>query len=435
MALAQSPAPARRAEVLNERGNSKLDKGDFDGAIVDYSKAVELKADFASAYSNRGIAKADKGDFDGAIADYAKAIELRPDFADAYNNRGIAKQSKGDFDGAIADYSKAIQFGPADADAYNNRGIAKADKGDFDGAIADSTRAIQLNLDSARDSNNRKAIESRPEFVRWFDNRNATAYFSRGNAKANKGDFDGAIADYTKAIELNPSFAGAFNNRNNARKAKTVRAICATIIGTAIICITLFLVFRRRVVKRRAELSPKNVEPAQPPASAAGPRGPIDDSRDAKLEKNRGEAGPTSRKPFRGLSLTIGIGTCVVICLAGAALLRRPGKLLGLFVTLLPEGDPYGGMVSALHRGMSSKDVVTALGAPYLGLRDSLGSIESLQYRKDGTNTLLNIEFVGGGAITEWDILVPQNHRDGATAVIHKSGPDSYEVTEQHLMR
>ncbi len=65
-------------------GNGKLDKGDLDGAIGDYNKAIKLKHDFASAYQNRGNAKGRKGDLGGAIADHDKAIELEPDVASAY---------------------------------------------------------------------------------------------------------------------------------------------------------------------------------------------------------------------------------------------------------------------------------------------------------------------------------------------------------------
>lgn len=40
-------------------------------------------------------------------------------------------------------------------------------------------------------------------------------------AKA-RGDYDGAIADYTKAIELNPNEAGNYNNRANAYMEKKI---------------------------------------------------------------------------------------------------------------------------------------------------------------------------------------------------------------------
>ena len=38
------------------------------------------------------------------------------------------------------------------------------------------------------------------------DNMTAYDYFNRGVAKGEKQDYDGAIADYTKAIELHPKF-------------------------------------------------------------------------------------------------------------------------------------------------------------------------------------------------------------------------------------
>ena len=38
-------------------------------------------AETAADYNNRGIAKVGKGDFDGAIADYSRALELDPKFA------------------------------------------------------------------------------------------------------------------------------------------------------------------------------------------------------------------------------------------------------------------------------------------------------------------------------------------------------------------
>jgi len=45
--------------------------------------------------------------YDGAISDYTKAIELNPNLASVYYNRGIAKKMKGDIEGANADFTKA----------------------------------------------------------------------------------------------------------------------------------------------------------------------------------------------------------------------------------------------------------------------------------------------------------------------------------------
>jgi tetratricopeptide (TPR) repeat protein len=61
-------------------------------------------------YSNRGIGKQAKGDLDGAIADYNRALELNPKYATAWQNRSVAKRAKGDVDGSNADYNRAIEL-------------------------------------------------------------------------------------------------------------------------------------------------------------------------------------------------------------------------------------------------------------------------------------------------------------------------------------
>ncbi len=42
--------------------------------------------------------------------------------------------------------------------------------------------------------------------------------YIRGIARSDAGDKQGAIADYTKAIKINPQYAEAYNNRGVARK-------------------------------------------------------------------------------------------------------------------------------------------------------------------------------------------------------------------------
>src|ERR1019366_198984 len=100
------------------RGIAKKQKGELDGAIADYNRAIELDPRVVIGYNNRGTAKSAKGDLDGAIADYNRAIELDPRFVIGYLNRGNAKTQKGDLDWASADYSSALELDPRDADSY-----------------------------------------------------------------------------------------------------------------------------------------------------------------------------------------------------------------------------------------------------------------------------------------------------------------------------
>ena len=85
------------------QGVEKYNAGNYQGAIDDYTKSIEMNSQNADAYYNRGIAKYDSEDYQGAIDDYTKAIEIDPEYTSAYDNRGIPDRIEKDYQGAIAD--------------------------------------------------------------------------------------------------------------------------------------------------------------------------------------------------------------------------------------------------------------------------------------------------------------------------------------------
>jgi tetratricopeptide (TPR) repeat protein len=115
----------------SHRGEVKHLLKDYNGAIADFTRVIELENDepnepnyVAAAYYNRGNSKNELKDFYGAIADYTKFIEIVPDFnIGGYHNRGGAKYSLGDYTGAIADYTRVIEIESNYTDAYYNRGL------------------------------------------------------------------------------------------------------------------------------------------------------------------------------------------------------------------------------------------------------------------------------------------------------------------------
>ena len=86
-----------------------------------------------------------------------------------------------------------FSFAQTSAEGYFDRGNSKYDLQDYRGAIQDYSKAIEL------------------------DPSDAEAYYNRGLAKRKLQDYRGAIQDYSKAIELDPSFANAYNNRGNTK--------------------------------------------------------------------------------------------------------------------------------------------------------------------------------------------------------------------------
>ena len=174
----QKPSESGDAEFYNNRGMAYMDKGQYDQAISDYNKALEINPKFAEAYYNRGIACGGKGHFDQAISSFNKALEINQKFAEAYSNRGITYRRKGQYDQAISDYNKALEISPRYAEAYNNRGNAYGDKGQYDQAISDYNKALEIS----------------PRF--------AEVYSNRGRAYYLKGEYGKCWEDIKKAQGL-----------------------------------------------------------------------------------------------------------------------------------------------------------------------------------------------------------------------------------------
>lgn len=86
----------------------------------------------AEAYFNRGNVYISQGDYNRAIANYDRAIEIDPDSSLAYGNRAIAYVRQRNYRGAIA---------------YNNRAALFALQGDKQGTCQDLEQAAQLLLE------------------------------------------------------------------------------------------------------------------------------------------------------------------------------------------------------------------------------------------------------------------------------------------------
>ena len=138
---AQEPASA---DDFSQRGINRFEKNDFEGAIADFTRAIELKAQQQEfCFYFRGLALYRRGRLDAAIADITKAIALKqhPRF---YGDRGNMLAQKGDFESAIADLNKAIEIEPKFAKFYGDRGIVHLMRGEDSAAEADFTKCFEL---------------------------------------------------------------------------------------------------------------------------------------------------------------------------------------------------------------------------------------------------------------------------------------------------
>jgi tetratricopeptide (TPR) repeat protein len=186
--LAIDQHPSHAAAAYCARGSYWLAQNEYDKALADLTKAVELSPQDSLAWRQRGTCLLDKEDFEAAARDLTKAIELNPNDALAYDRRGFAWLSSGKFADALADFDEEIKREP-NALAYFGRGRAHQQRGDADAAIADFGRSLELN-------------PSDPD-----------TYFYRANVRIEQGRLADAMPDLDQAIRLNARFVDAFRLR------------------------------------------------------------------------------------------------------------------------------------------------------------------------------------------------------------------------------
>lgn len=245
---AQEPGPAL---ARFERAQQRYAKGDFNGAIADYTEVILLSTSrdadqkhpgrfdlaahdskrgtltfmspaLAAAYAGRALARYRQGHLAEAIADCDRALSIHPGLAQVYINRGIMLWVKDDLDAALADFDRVIKMQPQNAQVYENRGHVLFDKGNLAAALADFEKAISLSPRIAAFYSSRgQVLQAMGQVDRGLadcdhaiaiDQGFARGFYCRATALYARKDFEGALAAFRKTIELDAGLAEAHGN-------------------------------------------------------------------------------------------------------------------------------------------------------------------------------------------------------------------------------
>ena len=203
---------------------------EYEKSMPCYTKAIELDANFAEAYTNRGCVlaynfKCPKA----AIVDYTKAIELDPQDETAYKYRFDAFGYLRCYKDAIEDLNKLINLSPHPI-WYLMRGEMYCNKKCYKEAVLDFDKFIKIKIQEKKmyayfwDSMHfptvwEKAnipIQSVLDLFTYAIQQNpeqSLRYMQRGDVYRHLKFYKEAIADYTKTINLEPNFAAAYYHR------------------------------------------------------------------------------------------------------------------------------------------------------------------------------------------------------------------------------
>jgi len=209
------PAEGLSANRWTDRGRAMVNKGDLEGGLAAYNRAIEKDPTLGRAFNNRATIRKWLADYEGALADYDKSIELNPDDLRGVYNRAMVKRALMDYEGALADHDRVVSEGKMGALALRSRALTLRHKGDFDAALSDLKQALKLQPNSARSLFSVATIRlwqgryddavtaydrshaSNPEYPMTLEWR-AITHQILGNDEAAK-------ADYNRALDLDPS--------------------------------------------------------------------------------------------------------------------------------------------------------------------------------------------------------------------------------------
>ncbi|MFG2077872.1 tetratricopeptide repeat protein [Nonomuraea maritima] len=206
--------PLHRMVLLANRAQLLAAMGHVKEALDDYGAAVAIDPEFPDHLLERGNLLFRLGRYDEALADFERAVRAGPPLPEAYYNRAEVRTVRGDTEGALADLAYVIELDPGYLDAYVNRAGLLAAAGRDDEARADVTAGLalkpgdpylltvlgQLETAAGRWESAGTALDAAvaraPEL--------AAAWGNRGVLRYAAGDPAGAVADLTRAVELQP---------------------------------------------------------------------------------------------------------------------------------------------------------------------------------------------------------------------------------------
>lgn len=205
------------------RGVAKYNLDDLNGAMNDFTSAIDQNPVYTQAFQYRAIVRSRMGMYNEALEDFASALEIRPNNASTYYSRGVTFFLNRQFERSVSDFSKFLKLEPTQPEGYTSRGTSYLYMSDTVSALRDYNKAIQVNpywtdaylrrglLELMR--NNYKEGAKDLSGALELDSTYAIAYFYRGVARNHMNDLRGALDDFDKSIKNDSTNSVAFFNR------------------------------------------------------------------------------------------------------------------------------------------------------------------------------------------------------------------------------
>jgi serine/threonine protein kinase/Tfp pilus assembly protein PilF len=211
-----------------DRGIARARRGDAEGALADFTKALDANPRFLPARFHRAhLLLMSFKDPRGALDDFAQMLRINSQLAPVYSGRARARVALGDDAGALDELTAALRLAPRDGGIHRARAAVRLRLRDPLGAVGDATEALKLNPRDGEGQAVRAAAKLAVGDLRgafedatlalMIDPGSASAYGIRARIRNESGDPDGAAQDADEALRIEGRSAGPYVERAIAR--------------------------------------------------------------------------------------------------------------------------------------------------------------------------------------------------------------------------
>lgn len=132
-----------------DEGIYDINCGKFQAAIEKINKSIELKNNWEISYFYRAVAYQAMDDYDNAMLDYTKSLQLNPKMTDAYYNRAKIILSRKDIENpditaAVKDLEKSLELDEKFLDALYAIAAAHKKLGNYKTALSYLDKLLEI---------------------------------------------------------------------------------------------------------------------------------------------------------------------------------------------------------------------------------------------------------------------------------------------------
>ena len=204
----------KELKTLLRNGIKAKERKDFNTAIINFSKAIELNSCCREAFFYRGSIFSEQEKYAEAVEEYTKAIEIEPKNYVSYLNRGIANEHLKRFSEAMEDYNKAMHLSSKEKVFINFLRKGMCNRLSKPHNILNELKQTDPPIEKTYSKN-----------VMIFINEyllndpcptmEGISFIERGRLLESQNKFHDATLNYTKAIELDPDSSNTYKLRGN----------------------------------------------------------------------------------------------------------------------------------------------------------------------------------------------------------------------------